>query len=51
MVGTSPHANYDISPDGHSFAMVRRSPANRIVVIQNLPALIRRLQSAGDARP
>jgi serine/threonine-protein kinase len=51
MVGTAPHANYDISPDGRSFAMVRRSPANRIVVIQNLPGLIRRLQSAGDARP
>jgi serine/threonine-protein kinase len=51
MVGTSPHANYDISPDGHSFAMVRRSPANRIVVIQNLPALIGRLQSAGEGRP
>jgi hypothetical protein len=44
MVGTNPHANYDVSPDGTTFAMVRRSPAARIVVIQNLPALVRRLQ-------
>jgi serine/threonine-protein kinase len=44
IVGTGPHANYDISPDGKMFAMVRRSPAARIVVIQNLPALVRRLR-------
>jgi serine/threonine-protein kinase len=44
IVGTGPHANYDISPDGKTFAMVRRSPAARIVVIQNLPALVRRLR-------
>jgi serine/threonine-protein kinase len=44
IVGTSPHANYDISPDGKMFVMVRRSPAARIVVIQNLPALVRRLR-------
>ena len=36
--------NYDISPDGKTFVMVRRSPAARIVVIQNLPALVRRLR-------
>jgi serine/threonine-protein kinase len=44
IVGTNPHANYDISPDGKTFVMVRRSPAARIVVIQNLPALVRRLR-------
>jgi serine/threonine-protein kinase len=37
----NPHANYDVSPDGKTFAMVRRSPASRIMVIQNLPALVR----------
>ena len=41
---SAPHSNYDISPDGKTFVMVRRSPASRIVVIQNLPALVRRLQ-------
>ena len=44
IVATNPHANYDVSPDGNTFVMVRRSPAARIVVIQNLPALVRRLQ-------
>ena len=49
IVGTNPHANYDVSPDGKTFVMVRRSPAARIMVIQNLPALVRRLQGEGSA--
>ena len=44
------HANYDVSPDGKTFVMVRRSPAARIVVIQNLPALVRRLQGERPRR-
>ena len=44
IVGTQPHANYDVSPDGKTFVVVRRSPAARIVVIQNLPGLVRKLQ-------
>jgi Tol biopolymer transport system component len=44
IVGTAPHANYGVSPDGKTLVMVRRSPAARIVVIQNLPALVRRLR-------
>ena len=47
IVGTNPHANYDVSPDGKTFVMVRRSPAARIVVLQNLPAIVRRLQGEG----
>ncbi len=50
MVGSGPHANYDISPDGKTFVMVRRSPAARIMVIQNLPALARRLQGERPSR-
>ena len=46
IVGANPHANYDISPDGQTFAMVRRSPASRIVILQNLPELVRRLREA-----
>jgi serine/threonine-protein kinase len=42
-VSTTPHANYDVSPDGRTFVMVRRSPATRIMIIQNLPELVRRL--------
>jgi Tol biopolymer transport system component len=51
IVGTSPHANYDVSPDGKSFVAVRRSPAARIMVIQNLPALMRRLQGGRPRTP
>jgi eukaryotic-like serine/threonine-protein kinase len=46
IAGTVPHANFDISPDGRTFALVRRSPATRIVVLQNLPELVRRLREA-----
>jgi Tol biopolymer transport system component len=47
IVGTAPHANYGVSPDGKTFVMVRSSPAARVVVIQNLPALVRRLTRTG----
>ena len=48
IVGTAPHANYDISPDGKTFVMVRSSPAARVVVIQNLPGLVRRMRGDGQ---
>jgi len=51
MVGGQPHANYDISPDGRTFAMVRRSPGSHIVVMQNVPALLRRLRGATAKAP
>ncbi|MFN2400779.1 MAG: protein kinase [Gemmatimonadaceae bacterium] len=51
IVGTTPHTNYDISPDGRTFAMVRRSPATRIIVIQNLPELVRRLRGSSGTTP
>ncbi|MBW7933587.1 MAG: PD40 domain-containing protein [Gemmatimonadaceae bacterium] len=47
MSTTTPHSNYDISPDGRTFAMVRQNPATRIVVIQNLPAIFRGLEGRG----
>jgi Tol biopolymer transport system component len=40
ILGGNPHANYDVSPDGKTFAMVRRGPVTRIMVLQNLPALV-----------
>ncbi len=46
IVGATPHANYAISPDGKTFALVRRAPANRIIVLQNLPELVRRIRDA-----
>jgi len=42
MAAANPHRNYDISPDGNTFVMVRRSPATRIMVIQGLPELMER---------
>jgi len=48
IVGTAPHANYDVSPDGKTFVMVRSSPAARVMVIQNLPALVRRIRAGGS---
>jgi len=42
ILGATPHVNYDISPDGRTFVMVRQSKASRIMIIQNVAALIRR---------
>jgi serine/threonine-protein kinase len=47
MVNSTPHRNYDISPDGKTFVMVRFNPSTRIMVIQNLPALVERLKGQG----
>jgi hypothetical protein len=37
-----------VSPDGKTFVMVRSSPAARVMVIQNLPALVRRMRAGGS---
>jgi eukaryotic-like serine/threonine-protein kinase len=52
---STPHASYDVSPDGSTFVMVRRNPSNRIMVLQGLAALVRRAgggtaASAGQGR-
>jgi serine/threonine-protein kinase len=36
IVATQPHVGYDVSPDGKAFVMVKRTPAQRIVVLQDL---------------
>ena len=51
IVGSGPHANFDVSLDGKTLALVRRSPNRHIVVIQDLPALLRKLRGAGTASP
>jgi hypothetical protein len=43
MASGTPHANYDVSPDGQTFVMVGFNPSTRIVLIQNLPALMAKL--------
>ena len=42
----APQANYDISPDGRTFVMVRLAQANEITVLRNLPEIVR--QSRGQ---
>ena len=44
MTTTAPHSDYDVAPDGRTFAMARQNPATRIVVIQNLPGLVRQME-------
>jgi dipeptidyl aminopeptidase/acylaminoacyl peptidase len=46
IVAGGDHANYDVSPDGQTFVMVRANPKARIVIIQNLPALVARLRGS-----
>ncbi len=48
ILGAAPHANYDVSRDGKTFVMIRRGPATRIVIIQNLAEMVRRLRSSGS---
>ncbi len=41
------HPNYDVAPDGGHFIMIRESPGARVMVIQNLAALVRRRSGQG----
>ena len=43
------HANYDVSPDGTTLVMVQRSPATRIMILQNLPGLVAMLKQTASA--
>jgi hypothetical protein len=45
----TPHANYDVSPDGRWFVFARSAGSDHIVVLQNVPELARRLARAGGA--
>ena len=40
------HANFDVSPDGNAFVMVRQSPADAIHVIKNLPEILRAVRGS-----
>ncbi|HMG19121.1 MAG TPA: hypothetical protein VK573_10380, partial [Gemmatimonadales bacterium] len=45
----TPHANYDVSPDGRWFVFTRRRSSDYIVVLQNVPELARRIARAAGA--
>ena len=44
---STPHANYDVMPDGKSFIMVRLGRATEFRYLQNWPALMESQASAG----
>jgi serine/threonine-protein kinase len=46
----TPHASYDVSPDGRTFVFVKQNPASHVIVLQNVPELVKRL-AATAARP
>lgn len=50
IIGGNPHANYDVSPNGKTFVIVRRSPATRIMVLQNLQALVQHVLGSEPRR-
>jgi serine/threonine-protein kinase len=43
----TPHANYDVMPDGQSFLMVRLARASEFTYLQNWPALMPQQASGG----
>ncbi|PYP77020.1 MAG: hypothetical protein DMD35_16930 [Gemmatimonadetes bacterium] len=47
IVTSNPHANFDIAPDGKSFVFVRSNPSTRVMVIQNLAALVAKRRAGG----
>jgi hypothetical protein len=46
--GSEPHPNYDASPDGRGFIMVRRPSAAKLVLIQNVHRLVHPDPRRGD---
>jgi Tol biopolymer transport system component len=45
IAAAAPQANYDISPDGRTFVMVRLAQSSRINVVRNLPGLLQRSEA------
>jgi Tol biopolymer transport system component len=46
-VTSNPHANFDISPDGKRLVLVRSNPSARVMVIQNLAAMVAKRRAGG----
>jgi serine/threonine protein kinase/Tol biopolymer transport system component len=47
IVTSNPHGNYDISPDGKQFVFIRSNPSSRVMIIQNLAAMVERRRAGG----
>jgi hypothetical protein len=46
--GATPHANYDVMPDGQSFIMVRQGRFTEVTYLANWPALLARDEPGGQ---
>ena len=44
----SPHSNFDISPDGRTFVFVRNIASSKVMILQNLPAMVERLRTGAS---
>jgi serine/threonine-protein kinase len=50
-VTSNPHGNYDVAPDGKTFVFVRSNPSQRVMVIQNLPGMVKQLRAEAGGTP
>ena len=51
IVTANPHGNFDVSPDGSQFVFIRSNPSTRVMVIQNLAAMVAKRRAGGRAVP
>jgi tRNA A-37 threonylcarbamoyl transferase component Bud32 len=51
IVTANPHANYDVSPDGKHFVLIRSNPSTRVMVIQNLAGMVAKRRAGGRSAP
>ena len=49
IVTSNPHSNFDVSPEGNRFVFARSNPSSRVMVIQNLAAMVERRRAGGRA--
>ena len=47
IVTSNPHSNFDVSPDGKQFVFAKSNPSSRVMVIQNLAAMVERRRAGG----
>jgi Tol biopolymer transport system component len=47
IVTSNPHSNFDVSPDGKQFVFARSNPSSRVMVIQNLAAMVEHRRVGG----
>ena len=51
IVTANPHGNFDVSPDGKSFVVVRANPSSRVMSFQNLAGTVAKRRAGARATP